>query len=281
MTVEQTPSQGAPGQSSGSNPGSSASSASSASSEHYRRCCEHPPYCGPMPPYCDPYCDPYCGPRPSYGRHHHGRRHRGWHHYGFPPVPGSEFFEAMMQFASSAAGSRSGWWQRMADATRYARRDYMCGDPYYDSCAPYPPYCDPCAPSYCDPCAPSYCDPCAPSYCDPCAPSACDPCAPDSIDLKALKGYLGVAVDIKLAPKRKEVSDLGATLAALGGKSDPDSKKEHEEVAKKLADATRELMTETAKAEAETDAVIHAVKLSRVAEAMRRKQWSRGSGRRY
>ena len=266
MPVEQTPSQGAPGQSPGSNPGSSASNASS---DHYRRCCEHPPYCGPLPPHCDPYC----GPRPDYGRHHHGRHHRGWHHYGFPPVPGSEFFEAMMQFASSAAGSRSGWWQRMADATRYARRDYMCGDPYYDSCAPYPPYCDPCAPSYCDPCAPS--------YCDPCAPSACDPCAPDLIDLKALKGYLGVAVEIKLAQKRKDVAELKEKIGLLADKSDENSKKEHDEAAKKLADLTRELMTETAKAEAETDAVIHAVKLSRVAEAMRRKQWSRGSGRRY
>ena len=38
-----------------------------------------------------------------------------------------------------------------------------------------------------------------------------------------------------------------------------------------------------AKAEAANDAIIHAVKLARVAEAMRRKQWSRGSGhqRRY
>ena len=107
-----------------------------------------------------PYWDPYCGPPPYYGRHHHYRRHHRW------PMPGSEFFEAMMQFAASTAGSRERWWEGIADAARYARRDYMCGDPCYDPCAPHPSYCDPCAPppSSCDPCAPSWCDPCAPQY---------------------------------------------------------------------------------------------------------------------
>jgi hypothetical protein len=43
------------------------------------------------------------------------------------------------------------------------------------------------------------------------------------------------------------------------------------------------LAIEAAKTEAAIDAVIHDVKLARVTEAMRRTQWSRGSGyqRRY
>jgi hypothetical protein len=194
-----------------------------------------------------------------------------------------------MNFAASAAGSRGRLWQGMADAARYARRDYMCGDPCYDPCVPYPSYCDPCAPpqSYCDPCATpwSYCDPCAPPqpYCDPCATpwSYCDPCAPDSIDLKVLKDYLALAVELKLAQKGKEITELEAYIKTLEGK--PESKKELEEAAKKLADLKRDLVTAKAKADAETDAVIHAVKLARVAEAMRKKQWSRGPGhqRRY
>src|SRR5271155_3227194 len=156
------------------------------------RCCEPPPY-----------RDPYCGPYPYHGRHHH---HHGRHHrWPMPPMPGSEFFEAMMQFAASTAGFRGRLWRGMADAARYARKDYMGGDPYYDPCAPYPPYCDPCAPppSWCDPCPPpsSYCDPCDPRYCDPCDPrygrrGRCE--EPDCIDLRELGESLKAARDEKL-----------------------------------------------------------------------------------
>ena len=52
------------------------------------------------------------------------------------------------------------------------------------------------------------------------------------------------------------------------------------ELANKLR---KDLAEEAAKADAVIDAVIHDVKLARVAEAMRRKQWSREPprGRRY
>jgi hypothetical protein len=163
-------------------------------------------------------------------------------------MPGGEFFEAMMQFAASTAGFRERWWEGMADAARYGRRDYMggdpCYDPCYDPCAPHPSYCDPCAlpPSYCDPCAPwSYCDPCAPQY---------DRCEePDVVDIKGLSEILKAFTEAKL---------------------------------KSLSDDVDKAEVK-AKAEAASDAIIHAVKLARVAEAMRRKQWSRGSqsGRRY
>ena len=119
---------------------------------------------------------------------------------------GSEFFEAMIQFAASAAGSRGRWWQGMADAARYARKDYSCNDPCYDPCPPYPYYCDPCAPpwSYCDPCEPPPC-PSPRSYCDPCDP--CEPQhgrqgvreEPDQINLKELRETLDkAAAELKL-----------------------------------------------------------------------------------
>jgi hypothetical protein len=220
------------------------SQAQSASSERdYWRDCEPPRYCGPAPPYWDPYC----GPPPHYTRHHHHRRHHRW------PMPGSEFFEAMMQFAASTAGFRERWWEGMADAARYARREYMCGDPCYDPCAPHPSYCDPCAPpsSYCDPCAPSWC---APQY-DRCEES-------DLVDIKGLSETLKTFTEHKLKPLSDDVDKAQGAAK--------------EEKAKEYAKVK-------AKAEAANDAIIHAVKLARVAESMRRKQWSRGSqsGRRY
>jgi hypothetical protein len=216
---------------------SAGSSKPHASSEHdFWRDCEPPRYCGPVPPYWDPYCGP-----PPYYRHHHQRHHR-W------PMPGSEFFEAMMQFAASTAGFRERWWEGMADAARYARRDYMCSDPCYDPCAPRPSYCDPCAPSWC-----TY-DPCAPQY-DCCEPS-------DLVDIKGLSETLKESTEHKLRSLSDDVDKAEGAAK--------------EDKAKEYAEAK-------AKAEAASDAIIHAVKLARVAEAMRRKQWSRGSqsGRRY
>src|ERR1700722_18048534 len=257
--------------------GSSTSSTGTAGSDQRSdwRCCEPPHCCEPRHHWGRPYWDPYCGPPRDYGRHHNYRgRHHPW------PIPGGEFFETMMNFAAAAAGSRGRWWQGMADAARYSRKDYSC----YDPCSPNPSYCDPCPPpwSYCDPCEPpqSYCDPCEPpqSYCDPCEPrrSYCDPCdpreskygrsglreEPDLINLKDLRTTLEEAREKKLGEMRKEL--VGA-----------DSEK-----AAKLA---KELAIEAAKTEAAIDAVIHDVKLARVTEAMRRKQWSRGAGyqRRY
>ncbi|MGH9676403.1 MAG: hypothetical protein ACRD36_04815 [Candidatus Acidiferrum sp.] len=187
-------------------------------------------------------------------------------------MPGSEFFEAMMQFAASTAGFRGRWWREMADAARYARKDYMCRDPYCDPCPPRWSYSDPCDPD------PSYCDPCPPpwSYCDPCS----QPYErrgfheePDLINIKELRTTLENATKFKLAPKYAELEELK--------KKDPGTltsaqKLEIEELEKKLPYLA-------AKAEAANDAVIHDVKLARVAEAMRRKQWSRGShhGRGY
>jgi hypothetical protein len=217
------------------------------------RYCEPPCSCRP----CPPDWDPYCGPRPYYGRHQH--HHRPHHHW---PMPGGEFFESMMNFAASAAGSRGRWWQAMADAAHYARKDYMCGDPCYDPCydpcAPNPAYCDPCAPpqSYCDPCAPqqSYCDPCATQY---------DRC--EELELVNIKG-LSEALRSFAEQKLKKLSD-DLDKAEDGTKEEK----------------VKEYARVKAKTEAANDAVIHAVKLARVAEAMRRKQWSRGSGyqRRY
>ena len=80
--------------------------------------------------------------RPHYGRHHHHGRHHRW---PMPPMPGSEFFEAMMNFAASAAGSRGRWWQGMADAARYARKDYSVLRPLLRPLRPISYYCDPCA----------------------------------------------------------------------------------------------------------------------------------------
>ena len=229
------------------------------------RCCEPYPYRG------HPHWNPYCGPPPCppYHGHHHGRHHR----WPMPPMPGSEFFEAMMNFAASAAGSRGRWWQGMADAARYARKDYSCYDPCYDPCPPYPYYCDPCAPpwSYCDPCEPPPCPP-PRSCCDP-----CDPCEsqygrqgvreePDQINLKQLREKLDKATAEQLKSLDDEIHEA--------------RKAEH---ADRVNELTSEYARAKAKLDAATDAVIHDVKLARVTEAMRRKQWSRGSGhqRRY
>ncbi len=158
-------------------------------------------------------------------------------------MPGSEFFEAMMDFAATSAGSRGRWWRQMGDAARYARRDFEC-EPYYDPC--YDPYYDSCAwpGSHCDPCEPprSWCAPCPPPYeeCDPCD----DPC---QINLKEVKEWLAQA-------KNERLRNLS----------------EGEERTK-----------EEAKLEGWMDSIIHSIKASRAAEAMRRKQWSRSSGRRW
>jgi hypothetical protein len=214
-------------------------------------CCDDWRYCEP-PSHCwPPYWDPYCGPHPYQRRHH--RHHGGYNHWPMPPMPGSEFFEAMMQFAASAAGSRGRWWRGMADAARYARNDYMCGDPCYDPCAPHHSYCDPCPPywSYCDPCEPRHCDPCEWPY-ERRSPRE----EPDPINIKELRATLEAARATKLQELQNEINKI----------KDP-------EKAGKLA---HDLAVETAKTEAAIDAVIHDVKLARVTEAMRRKQWSRG-----
>src|SRR6185437_5335115 len=141
---------------------------------HDWRCgCEPDPYCRPAPPYWDPYCAPW--------PHHAWRRHH-WAHF-WPAPPDGGLFEAMMRFAAGAAGFRGRLWSEMADATRYAQRDWRY--PW----APHPYGCDPCPPPWpsCDPCAPprSHCDPCPPPHerCD-------DSEAPDAIDLKELRATL-------------------------------------------------------------------------------------------
>jgi hypothetical protein len=249
MPDKNGPEQAPQGQSRAQSAGSSRPHASS--ERDFWRDCEPPRYCGPVPPYWDPYC----GPPPYYRRHHHHhRRHHRW------PMPGSEFFKAMMQFAASTAGFRERWWEGMADAARYARSDYMCGDPCYDPCydpcAPHPSYCDPCAPPppYCDPCAPSWC------YCDPCAPQydCCE--ASDLVDIKGLSETLKASTEEKLKSLADDVDRAEGAAK--------------EEKAKEYSKAK-------AKAEAASDAIIHAVKLARVAEAMRQKQWSRGSQSRH
>ena len=249
--------------------GSSTSSTGTAGSDRRSdwRCCEPPDCCEPRHHWGRPYW-PYCGPSPDYGRHHHYRgRHHPW------PIPGGEFFEAMLQFAASAAGSRGRWWQGMADAAHYARKDYSCYDPRYDPCPPYPYYCDPCAPpwSYCDPCEPPPCPP-PRSCCDPCDP--CEPQhgrhgvreEPDQINLKQLRETLDKAAAEKLNPLDRDIHEA-----------------RNAEDADRVNELTREYARAKAKLDAATDAVIHDVKLARVTEAMRRKQWSRGSGhqRRY
>jgi hypothetical protein len=151
----------------------------------------------------------------------------------------------------------------MADAARYARRDYMRHDPYYDPCPPPWSYCDPCAPHPHphDPCW-SYCDPCPRPHEHPGASEASDP-----INLKDLRATLEADKEKKLKEKRAELE------AAL-------QKGDNHELANTLR---KELADQAAKADAVIDAVIHDVKLARVAEAMRRKKWSRGSphGRGY
>ena len=228
------------------------------------RSCEPPPYCGPAPPYWDPYCGP-----PPY----HGQRHHHWRHWAPPPMPGGGFFESMMRFAASSAGFRERWWREMADAAHYARRDYC------DPCAPYPYSSDPCPPPW------SYRDPCAPysQACDPCPPpwSCCDPCAPqyehregsetaDSINLKELRATLVAGKDERLRKLQRALEEAESSEFA----------KKSPEVIEKMK---RDFIYERSKAEAAVDAVIHDVKLARVAEAMRRKKWSRGAppGRRY
>jgi len=151
-------------------------------------------------------------------------------------MPGSEIFEAMMHLAASSAAFRGRWWEEMADAARSTRKAYG-----YGMHPRHHPYCDP----YCDPYGDPYCDP----YCDPCAPQqsyrsqeSCDPCeGHDSVNIKEVKGY----------------------FAEL---------KEHLIKEKKLHEDPKEL----AKFEAHVDEVLHAVKLARVSEAMRRQKWSRG-----
>jgi hypothetical protein len=83
------------------------------------------------------------------------------------------------------------------------------------------------------------------------------------VDIKGLSENLKAFTEYKLKSLSDDVDKAEGAAAK-------------EEMAKKYAKAK-------AKAEAASDAIIHAVKLARVAEAMRRKQWSRGSqsGRRY
>jgi hypothetical protein len=205
------------------------------------RHCNCPPWhhCG----YCPPHWDPWCGGYPHHGRHrHHHRRHyRHW------PMPGGEFFGAMMDFAGSAAGSRGRWWRQMAEAAREASRDFDC-DPCYDPCAWPQSYCDPCEPQWswryacpphCDPCEPQWPwrNACPPHYepCDPCD----DPC---HVNLKEVADWLKKAKDEKL-------KDL------------PEPEKERE----------------GARLDCWIDSIIHSIKANRAAEAMRRKKWSRTS----
>ena len=169
-----------------------------------------------------------------------------------------------MRFAASSAGFRERLWREMADAAHYARRDYC------DPCAPYPYSGDPCAPY-------SYsCDPCPPPW-----SSCCDPCAPqyehregsetaDSINLKDLRATLEAGKDERLRKLRMALEEAESSELA----------KKSPEVIEKMK---RDFVYERAKAEAAVDAVIHDVKLARVAEAMRRKKWSRGAapGRPY
>lgn len=212
---------------------------------HDWRCgCEPDPYCRPAPPYWDPHCAPW--------PHHAWRRHH-WAHF-WPAPPDGGLFEAMMRFAAGAAGFRGRLWSEMADATRYAQRDWRY--PW----APHPYGCDPCPPPWpsCDPCAPprSHCDPCPPPHerCD-------DSEAPDAINLKELRATLE-------AGKEERLQKLQAALkAAELAKTSPDH----------LDKLRRELESEGSKADAAIDAVIHDVKLARVTEAMRRKAWSRGA----
>ena len=205
------------------------------------RCCE-PDSCGwPGPPYWDPYCGP--------PRHHYP------HFWPTPPMPDGGFFEAMMRFAAGAAGFRGRLWREMADAAHYAQRDWR------HSWGPYPYDCDPCPPPW------SSCDPCAPprSHCDPCPPpnERCDEQdESDAINLRELRATLEAGKEEKLKKMRGAFKEAESSELA---KRSP----EH------LDGLRKELAYETSKAEAAIDAVIHDVKLARVAEAMRRKKWSR------
>ena len=86
--------------------------------------------------------------------------------------------------------------------------------------------------------------------------------ASDLVDIKGLSETLKASTEHKLRSLSDDVDKAEGAAK--------------EEKAKEYAKVK-------AKAEAANDAIIHAVKLARVAEAMRRKQWSRGSqsGRRY
>jgi hypothetical protein len=214
------------------------------------RCREPPPYCGPAPPYWDPYCRP----PPYYG----GRYH--WGHWPAPPMPDGGFFESMMRFAASTAGFRGRLWREMAEAARYAQRDY------YEPYAPHPRYYDSWPPGW------SYGDPYAQrpppwSSCDPRAPSderRADSEPSDPVNLKELKATLEAAKEEKL--KKKQAALEEAESSELGKKSP--------ELVDKLR---KELAQERSKADAAIDAVIYGVKMARVAEATRRKKWSRGA----
>ena len=198
--------------------------------------CDCPPHhhcghCGP-PPYWDPWCDPS-----PYRWGHHRQ------HWRKPPTPGTDFFEAMLDIAASTAGSRGYWWRQMAEAARYARRDFAYGDPCYE---PWPSRY-----SHCDPCEPPWrrWEPCPPKdWYDPCAPSSdcCDPCAePGEIDLKELKQILEKGE----ADRLQQMHDDGS--------SDEDVRKEKERI------------------DGWIDQILHVVRLARTAEAMRQKKWSR------
>ena len=205
------------------------------------RCGEADPYCWPAPPYWDPYCGP--------------RRHHWPRFWSAPPMPDAGFFEAMMRFAAGAAGFRGRLWREMADAAHYGQGDWR--HPWASS--PYD--CDPCPPPW------SSCDPWAAprSHCDPCPPPnerSDEQDASDAINLKELRATLEAGKEEKLKKMRAALNE---------GKSSDLAKASPEHLDK----LRKELAYETSKAEAAIDAVIHDVKLARVAEAMRRKRWSR------
>ena len=104
------------------------------------------------------------------------------------------------------------------------------------------------------------CDPC-----DPCEPSGRHGVReePDQINAQATQETFDKAATEKLHPLDRDIHEA-----------------RNAEDADRVNELTREYAKAKAKAEAATDAVIHDVKLARVAEAMRRKQWSRGSGHR-
>jgi hypothetical protein len=78
--------------------------------------------------------------------------------------------------------------------------------------------------------------------------------------MKEIKETLKTARDEKLKGYREQLDKLAAT--------DPNHPNREK--------IQTELATEAAKIDATNDAIIHALKLARVTEAMRRKQWSRG-----
>lgn len=102
---------------------------------------------------------------------------------------------------------------------------------------------NPCYDPWCDPYYDPWCDPSYDPWLDPCEPPTscwpeewCDPC--DGTNIKDLKGFLG-EFRTYMCEKLKT----------------PEEK---------------------ARFEKEVDEIVHCVKLARVTEAMRRKQWSRG-----